>query len=292
VFLPVELIDDNGSTLKECIVKYAKLWNLDDSFIDFINSECDFCNTLVDRIVTGYVEYKNDKCAVACEPYGSFIIEATNRAKKILPFDNISDIKFVDSIKPYRERKVKILNGAHTTSVLLAYSMGFVIVRDMMNDNLLNKFIKTALNDEIIPTINLPKNELEDFSSSVLERFNNPFIDHKLLDISLNSVAKFKARCLPSIIDYYNKFNSLPTHLCLGLAGLIDFYKKGLGNDSSDVLDFFNDSNNSIYDILSNQTFWGNDLTKINGLYQLVDEYYNNIQKLGARKTMELICNE
>lgn len=292
VFLPVELIENNGDELKNCIIKYAELWELGSGFIAYINNDCDFCNTLVDRIVTGYAEYENDLCAVACEPYGSFIIEASQRARDILPFDNISDIKYVDSIIPYRERKVKILNGAHTSSVLTAYDMGITIVRDMMNDSVAYRFINDTLKYEIIPTIDLDEKELSLFASTVLERFDNPFIDHKLLDISLNSVAKFKTRCLPSILDYYDKYGKLPKRLCFSLAGLINFYKKGYGNDSECVMEFFKNAKCTVSDVLQNTDFWGMDLTEIDGMYDMVNNYYGKIQTLGAKKAMEYVCNE
>lgn len=288
VFLPVELIDNNGDTLKNCILKYSKLWNLGSAFDEYVINQCDFCNTLVDRIVTGYVQYDNDKCAVACEPYGSFIIEASDRAKKQLPFDNIDDIKYVDSINNYRERKVKILNGTHTSSVLIAYLMGVKIVRDMMNNDLMHRFINKLLDEEIIPTIKLQKDELIDFKNSVLERFDNPFIDHKLIDISLNSVSKFEARCLPSLLGYYNEFGTAPKLLCLSIAGLIIFYKQGLANDSEDYISLI--INNDIKTILS--SLWSVDLTKLDGVLDLVEKYYNLLTTNDVKSAVEYAINE
>ncbi len=287
VFLPVELIENNGNALKSCIIQYARHWQLGESFVDYVNNECSFCNTLVDRIVTGYTEYENDKCAVACEPFGSFIIEADERARRVLPFENISDIKFVESIAPYRERKVKILNCAHTMSIHLAYSMGFDIVRDMIEDNTVYEFIKNGIFNEVIPTISLPENELTIFADSVFERFANPFIDHKLLDISLNSISKFKARCLPSIVDYYNMCGSLPKHLCLGLAGLINFYVNENPNDDKNQIEFI--KNNSVNDILLNSDIWGIDLTEIGNMPDVINNYIDSIKAFGVRKIMESI---
>ena len=287
VFLPVELIENNGNTLKSCIIQYAEHWKLGAGFVDYINNECSFCNTLVDRIVTGYTEYENDKCAVACEPYGSFIIEADERARAVLPFENISDVRYVQCIAPYRERKVKILNCAHTMSIHLAYEMGFTIVRDMIEDNSVYEFIKNGIFGEVIPTINLPDDELRSFAYSVFERFGNPFIDHKLSDISLNSIAKFRARCLPSIIDYYNMYGSLPEHLCLGLAGLINFYIKEDANDDKEKIEFI--KNNSVNDILSNSDIWGMDLTETGNMSDVINNYIDSINTLGVRKTMESI---
>lgn len=312
IFLPVELIENNGGQLKECIKKYIALWNLGEDFAAYIDNECSFCNTLVDRIVTGHTEYKNDKCAVACEPYASWLIEADDEVRKALPFDrNDTRISFVDSLQEYRARKVRILNGAHTMSVLAAYHMGFDIVRDMMQDDLMSRYVRKGLFEEVIPTINLPESELKTFAGSVLERFDNPFIDHKLLDISLNSVSKFKARCLGTLIDYNRMTGTLPAVICFGLAALIHFYNgqyvgaRFIGKrdkdtyeikDSKDVLDFFSkafQSGDVVRAVLSNKAFWNTDLTEIEGLYQLVKRDYDSIVSLGMKKAVEkVIFNE
>lgn len=312
VFLPVELIENNGKALKDCIEKYIKLWNLGSDFLNYVNEKCVFCNTLVDRIVTGHVDFDGDNCAVACEPYASWLIEADEKVKNVLPFDFSDDrITFVDSLKEYRLRKVRILNGAHTMSVLAAYHMGYDIVRDMMHDELLLSYIKKGVYDEIIPTINLPRSELEQFADSVLERFDNPFIDHKLLDISLNSVSKFKARCLGTLIDYVNLKIKLPDVICFSLAALINFYNvsnnggKFVSNrggndyevkDSQDVLNFFLNAHKSgdvVKAVLENKNLWNTELTKIPGLYDKVNSYYRDIMSCGVRKAMEkVVVNE
>ncbi|MCH5321698.1 MAG: tagaturonate reductase [Eubacterium sp.] len=308
VFLPVELIENNGDTLRDCIIKYVTLWELEEGFADYVKNDCSFCNTLVDRIVTGHIDYEDDKCAVACEPYASFLIQADERAKIALPFNNLDkNISFVDDLQVYRSRKVRILNGAHTMSVLAAYHMGFDIVRDMMQDDLTNAFIKKGLFDEVIPTIDLPADELTPFANSVLERFNNPFIDHKILDISLNSVSKFKARCLCTLLDYKKITGKLPRVICFGLAALINFYNgkyagdKFVGkrnsetyeiNDSKDVLDFFGKAykgDDVVKAVLSNKAFWDIDLTEIDGLYDTVKKYFDNIKTFGMRNAVEMV---
>ena len=298
VFLPIELIENNGTELEKCIIKYAKLWNLESGFINFVENKCSFCNTLVDRIVTGKAEYKNDNCAVACEPYASWLAEADEKAKNIIPFEKVDmGFKFVKSIVPYRERKVKILNGVHTMSVLAAYNAGFTIVRDMVNDDLFKAYINKGLSEEILKTIDLDKDELNSFASSVLERFNNPFIDHKLLDISLNSVAKFKARCLCSILDYYKKFGKIPNVLSFAFAALINFYEDYQNkdypvNDVESVMEFFDAKHeNIVFDTLSNIDFWGEDLTNIDNLYEKVKAHFDNIKNLGIKKDLEILLN-
>ena len=292
VFLPVELIENNGDALRDCIIRYARLWKLGEEFIAYVENDCSFCNTLVDRIVTGHIADDSDPCSSACEPYRSWIIQANESAKAVIPFENVT---FTEDLVPYRTRKVRILNGTHTMSVLAAHMAGFDIVRDMMNDELFGKYIQLGL-EEIKSTINLPKRELDDFADSVLERFNNPFIDHKLLDISLNSVSKFKARCLDTIIDYSHSNNALPKVLTFSLAALIAFYLK-LGNrkyevkDNKEVLDFFAEKP-SVREILSNESFWDIDLTEISGLLETVERRVENIRKNGIVRAVEEVVNE
>lgn len=287
VFLPCELIEDNGDNLKACILKYAELWNLPSEFVSYVN-ENSFCNTLVDRIVTGHIEFDNDPCSVACEPYKSWIIAGDERAKNTIPF---SGVEFADSLLEYRNRKVRILNGTHTMSVLCGYMLGIDIVRDMMNDELMAEYIARGL-DEIKSTLSIP---CDDFANAVIERFNNPFIDHKLLDISLNSVSKFKARCLDTIVDYFNENGELPRALSFSLSALIAFYthlsdREYTVNDSEDVLAFFS-SNPSVKEILENKSFWGMDLTKIDGLLEMTENYISKIKADGLEATVREVVN-
>lgn len=288
VFLPVELIENNGDELKKCVLKYALFWSLPDEFCDYINS-CHFCNTLVDRIVTGHSAEDSDPCSVVCEPYRSWIIQADEKAQSIIPFVGVT---YTDDITKYRNRKVRILNGAHTMSVLAGYMAGFDIVRDMVNDKLFSDYILKGL-EEIKSTLSVP---CDDFSDSVLERFNNPFIDHKLLDISLNSVSKFKARCLPTILDYYKEQGKLPVTLTFSLSALIVFYMK-LGDreytvrDDEAVLEFFEGSP-SVKEILSNSDFWGMDLCTLENMEETVTEYVHTISDKGIIKAVEEVVGK
>lgn len=273
-FLPVELIENNGDNLKACIIKYANLWKLD--FVDYINS-CSFCNTLVDRIVTGHNAEDNDLCSVSCEPYKTFIISADEQGKNAIPFD---DVTFTDDISKYREIKVRLLNGTHTMSVLGGYLKGFDIVRDVVNDEYFKGFIGAGI-DEIISAMDGDEAELRQYANSVLTRFNNPFIDHKLLDISLNSVAKFKTRVLPSILDYSKKYGTAPKTLSHSLAYLIAFYNHKSArdyavNDDEKVIEFFA-TKPGVNAVLSNVDFWGVDLTTVPELQKYVEGFYDEI---------------
>lgn len=279
VFLPVELIENNGNELKNCILKYANLWDFEENFTDYVNTKCHFCNTLVDRIVTGHNQCDSDICSVTCEPYRLLIIDADDYAKSLLPF-NDDTVIYTDNIAKYRMRKVRILNGIHTATVLGAYIKGFDIVRDTVNDDYFKSYICDIL-QEIYQTIPLDKSVLEEYSNSVLERFGNPFIDHKLLDISLNSVAKYKTRVLPSILDYAKINGTAPLNLSKSLAYLIAFYnhkstRKYELHDSENVICFF-DNKPSVTDVLEKTELWGVNLSFIPNMKNIVEEFYNEI---------------
>jgi tagaturonate reductase len=290
VLLPCELIENNGEKLRECIINYAVLWQLGEDFIAFVEDECSFCNTLVDRIVTGHAEYKDDNCAVMCEPYCSWLIQADGRAREVLSvFDGIDSIQFADDLSVYRTRKVKILNGVHTMSVFTAMLSGFEIVRDMVQDERMSAYINKGLKEEILPTISLPADELEAYAGGVLERFNNPFIDHKLKDISLNSVAKFKARCMVSIEDYYAQYGKPAHTLLFALAALIYYYKHFDFNDVDEVKAAFDEAPESI---VNNTALWGADLKSMGSADSIVMGYYNEIGTVGIEKAVERLLSE
>ncbi|MDR1629122.1 MAG: tagaturonate reductase [Oscillospiraceae bacterium] len=309
-FLPVELIEDNGKKLKEAIVAYAKLWELEEGFLRWLDAACCFANTLVDRIVTGFPAGEQDEIfaslgyddplLVTAEPFLFWAIECPKEWAKHFPVDKLGlDIVFARDITPYRLRKVRILNGAHTLSVLEAYLAGHNIVLDMMRDPKFNDRIQKAMFQEIIPTLPLPMEELEGFANAVLERFANPFIKHRLLDISLNSVSKFKARCLPTLLDYLAAYGRLPPLLCRALAALIVFYRgewengKYYGNRADERYEIRDDEENlksfsaawrgesPVRDILSCERLWGMDLCAVPGLCACVESHIVNNQLKG-----------
>ncbi len=313
--LPVELIDNNGTELSRCVNEYAKKWNLSEDFRNWLK-KCSFSNTLVDRIVTGYPKKDadtifeklgyTDKLLDTAEPFFFWAIEDKEGLKDVFPAHKSGlNVVFCEDISSYKMRKVRILNGAHTVSVLGAYLSGYDIVRDMMNDPDFSEFIITTLKDEVIPYIPLPTEEKEEFAASVLERFNNPYIDHRLLDISLNSVSKFKARCLPALLDNV-KNGVFPKNLLFGLCCLIEFYngqfdenRKFMGNrngetyeirDNKEILDFFSSINNDlkkIEKVLSNTDFWGCDLTEIKGATEFVEKVCKTLETDGIKSAME-----
>lgn len=292
VLLPCELIDKNGDNLKECILKYAKDWSYGEDFVKWVNEENCFTNTLVDRIVTGY---PRDDAEEMCKNYGYldnlidtaeifhlWVIEGDKKYADEIPFHKIGlNVLWTDDVTPYKKRKVRILNGAHTMSVLAARLAGLETVGEMMDDEDLYTFIHDGIFDEIIPTLDLSKEELEEFANAVIERFKNPFIKHYLLSIALNSVSKFKVRVLPSITEYIKRYNKEPQRLIFSLAALIMFYRTDEANDDKEVMEFMKTASPS--EILKREDLWGEDLSYI---LPSVERHITNIEKNGIRKAM------
>lgn len=320
VILSCELIDNNGKELEKCVLQYAKQWNLGEEFISWIKAENIFCSTLVDRIVTGY---PRNEAASICEElgyqdnlintgevFGFWVIEGPESLKKELPFEEAGlPVIICDDHKPYKQRKVRILNGAHTSFVLGAYLAGQDIVRDCMDDEVICGFMNKTIYDEIIPTLTLPKEQLLSFAASVTERFKNPFIDHALLAISLNSTSKWKARVMPSFKGYVEKTGELPKCITASFAFYIAFYhgmnltEDGLVasrpagdeytvKDDKPVLQFFydhkdDDAETLAHAVCSNTDFWDEDLSKIPGFESAVTGYLKAIEEKGAYAVMK-----
>ena len=319
LMLPVELIDDNGLHLRECVLKQADNWKLEEGFKEWLDKACVFTSTLVDRIVTGYPRDEaaelcnefgyNDELIVTGEPFALWVIESPKEISGMLPLPEAGlPVIFTEDHHPYKQRKVRILNGAHTSFVLASYLCGNDIVLESMNDELVLNFIKSTLFDEVIPTLTLPKQELMEFADAVLSRFNNPYVKHAHLSISLNSVSKWRARCMPSFLDYVKNEHKLPSHLTFSIAALMAFYtgseirdKALIGHrngeeynimDDAAVLEFFAANSGKepaeyTKAVLSNEDFWGQDLSAIEGLTDAITEYITVIRADGMRKAME-----
>lgn len=304
LFLPVELIDDNGKNLKKIVLRLIEEWNLEEDFYNWVENCNYFASTLVDRIVTGYprdeaqqLEEKlayEDKLIVCSELFNLWAIEIDDKWSKFFPIDKTeANIKFIDDIAPYKKQKVRILNGGHTSTVLAAFLAGHNTVGEFMEDETYVSFLKEIIYDEVVPLLDeLPKEEVISFADSVFERFSNPYIKHKLLDISLNSCSKFKVRCLSSILEYHEKFNKWPKNLISSMAAFILFYKGQFEGDAyfgdrngekypirddETVLKFFEktwreskDSAEVVRRVLGNIDFWDEDLNNYSGLSEIV----------------------
>jgi tagaturonate reductase len=314
--IPCELIDKNAYYLKKHILQLSEDWKLDAGFVAWLNSACTFSNTLVDRIVPGYPRDRiaeitaelgfEDKQVVEGEPFHLWVIEAGEELEKELPFPSIGlNVLYVKDVTPYKVRKVRILNGVHTALVPVAYLYGIDTVRESMEDAVVGKFIKDALFQEIIPTLDLPNEELEAFAAAVLERFSNPFIRHLLMSISLNSWAKFETRVLPSLLEYKKRKGTIPAHLSFSLAATIAFYKGKRGEeiiaikDDADLLELlsnawskYDGSDASLKEVvttvLAYTKNWKINLNEVEGLTDAVTNHLISIEKDGMKKAITL----
>lgn len=324
VILSCELIDNNGAELLRCVNKYIELWGLDEDFARYVNEKCTFATTLVDRIVPGRVRSPEQlaKIEAECgytdalidvgEVFGVWVIEGDDALREKLPFARagISEVTVVPDVTPYKKRKVRILNGAHTGTVLSAYLGGFDIVRNCMKNHLVAGFMDKMLKEEILPILPVECEGSAEFAAAVRDRFANPFIDHALLDISLNSVSKWRARNMPSLLEYLDKFGKLPECLTYGFAALIAFYNSEVSElledglhcrrpkgdeyvcrDDRWVLEFFYENRALKPDELAvavakNTAMWGRDLSEIAGFTDLVTKYLKRIKSAGAVSAM------
>lgn len=325
VILPVELIENNGGKLKDCVLRLIDTWKLPDTFKAWVEESCVFCSTLVDRIVTGYprdtvADYwqelgYEDRLLAVCEPFALWVIESPKDISARLPLDKAGlPVVFTKDQRPYRERKVRLLNGAHTSTILGAYLAGMDIVGECMADPDIRRFMAEAVYGEISPTVPLPKEEVKAFAGSVFERFENPFIRHALLSIALNSVSKWKSRILPSLLDSLEQTGKLPKCLTFSFAALLAFYtcqkqadgsyvgnRSGGGTypvqDDQPALEFFaahSGKPTAEYAQLaaSNASFWGRDLAQIPGFVKAAAMHLDNIRTMGARAAMNRLFEE
>ncbi|MGV3540968.1 MAG: tagaturonate reductase [Rufibacter sp.] len=307
--IPCELIEKNGETLRATVLQFAKHWNLSQEFTSWIENNTIFCNTLVDRIVPGFPKENikeiqqelgfEDNLVVKAEPFHLWVIEAPASVPAAFPTEKAGlQVKFVEDLTPYRTRKVRILNGAHTALVPVAYLQGLRTVRESVEDEKAGTFIKEAIFEEIIPTLDLSTEELNQFANDVIERFQNPFIRHELASIALNSVSKYKVRVLPSVLEFQKRKGQLPQRLVTSLAALILFYKGEWNgeqlpvNDTADVVEFFNQAwqketaAETVHAVLAHQDFWDIDLTQVPGLEKAVQAALEKLQREESAKTV------
>ena len=321
IMLACELIDNNGKELLKCVNQYIDQWGLEDGFKKYVNEDCTFCGSLVDRIVPGRIrdpkevaelEEKHgyaDPLLDVGEVFGVWVIEGDTKLNDILPFRKagLEDHVFVTpDMSPYKKRKVRILNGAHTGFVLGAYLAGFDIVRDCMHDETILGYMNKMLLQEVVPILPLDQNDCKKFAAAVEDRFNNPFVNHELMSISLNSTSKWRARNMPSFLEYIKKNGKLPTCLTMSFAAYIAFYsnniqelndkglvcKRAKGNeytisDDRYVLEFYNahkddDIPTLVHAVMTNEQMWGQDLTKVAGFEEATVKNLTLIREQGA----------
>ena len=309
IVIPCELTERNGDNLKKVVLQHAQDWGLEAEFKEWVKEDTIFCNTLVDRIVPGYPKDKMteiskelgyvDDLVVEGEQFHLLVIEGPKTVQEEFPSQACGlNVIFTDDMEPYRTRKVRILNGAHTTLVPVGYLYGIDRVREVVEDPVVGSFLEKAIFDEICPTLDLPEAELKEFANDVLDRFRNPYLEHALMSISLNSISKYKTRVLPSLLAYIERKKALPKRLVFSLAALIAFYRGQrngepiLLKDNAKILDFFANQwashtpESVVENVLAHTEFWGSDLTQIEGLRNEVSLYLKNILEQGMPKAL------
>lgn len=314
IIFPCELIFLNGHKLKETIYQYIDLWQLGEDFTAWFEEACGVYATLVDRIVPGFprkdidaIKEKlqfNDNLVVQAEIFHLWVIEAPKELAHEFPADKAGlNVLFVPSEAPYHERKVTLLNGPHTVLSPVAFLSGIDTVRDACQDEIIGKYIHKVMFEELMETLNLPKAELVQFANDVLERFNNPFVDHQVTSIMLNSFPKFQTRNLPGLKEYLKRKGVLPEGLILGLAAILTYYKGGKRADGTEIVPNDDPKNinlmkelwgtNSTRTVAENtlaiEDIWGEDLIRIPGLTDRVIYYLDAIQLKGIHEVVKEI---
>ncbi len=313
IIFPCELIFDNGKVLKKCIDQYIELWNLGEDFKHWFDTACGVYCTLVDRIVPGYPRDTigqildriglDDKLVVKGEIFHLWVIEAPKTVEKEFPADKAGlNVLFVPSEKPYHDRKVTLLNGPHTVLSPVGYLAGLDTVKECCDDPVIGRFVKKVMFDELLETLDLPKEELIQFADAVLERFRNPFVKHFVTSIMLNSFPKFKTRDLPGLKIFLERKGVLPSGLVLGLAAIVTYYKGGkrgkdeiVLKDDPVIIELLNNlwADGSPIDVakgvLGAEFIWGEDLNLIPGLTDRLTDYIRMIQDKGMIETVKSI---
>lgn len=289
--MPVELIENNADELYRCVDKYITLWGLPKEFREWNDTKNFYCNTLVDRIVSGYPRDEttkshlceligeNDGLMSVAEPFGLWAVEKKGRIEKYIKEGRHNiDVVLTDNIAYYKKRKVRVLNGSHTNLVPVGLSLGAMTVYDCMTDRRLYKFFKDSL-DEIIPFVSDNTAMTKQFAADVEERFFNPFLNHQLTSIALNSISKWRARVLPTFRDYYEKNCRIPEKLTVGFSYLMFLYKTRYDElkDDQVYIDFF-ENGGDIYEFMRDITVWGEDLTAYRDFYETVSRSIMRIE--------------
>lgn len=306
--IPCELIENNGKQLEKIVNRYAEEWALGDAFMNWLHTENTFCSSLVDRIVPGYPRDRaeelckewgyQDNMIVKAEPFLIWVIEGPKELEEELPLKKAGlNVVVTEKLKPYRDRKVYLLNGPHTTMACLARLAGVQTVGELMEDPDFYPFIDKEMYEEIVPSLDLPKDELTSYAAGIQERFRNPYMEHQLNSIALNSVSKYRARLLPTLLKHIDRFGKIPERIALALSGLLVIYSQKNSTsakviDMPEVLQTFAEAAESpkyAEMILSDETLWGTDLTTIKGLQEQVERGIKMIEEVGVRQAVQRV---
>jgi tagaturonate reductase len=317
VFLPCELIEQNGTNLRRIVTLHAQRWNLGPDFMRWLGASNHFLDTLVDRVVSGYPAADAAKLAAewgyddplvsAGEPFHFWVIQGPKAFAEEFPLHKAGlDVVWTDDLKPYRTRKVRILNGAHTGTALAAYCAGLDTVQQATEDPVVSAYLRHIMFEEIVPFVPLPEPERQSYAASIMERFANPFIRHELISIALNSVSKWKVRVLPTVKDYAAGRGRVPRGLAFSLAALLWFYRGRIEGDAYKgrraagaypIVDdaaviatlaaaWKSDDHAAVVALLADAKLWGEDLTALPGLAAQVRDDLATIASQGMKAAL------
>lgn len=315
--IPCELIDNNGDELYRCLTELAEINKMDKKFINWLQKANHFTSTLVDRIVPGYPRNEIediqketgyiDNNVVKGEIFHLWVLKKEEYVQKVFPADSTGlNVIFADSIKPYKQRKVKILNGSHTAMVPVAYLCGIDTVGEAVNDKTIGKYVHDFVFNEVNPTIDLPQDQMVAFANSVIERYKNPYIRHELMSIALNSTTKFRTRLLPTLEDYIRIKGGLPLHLLFSFAAIVEFHKGKRGSEAIALKDdpafleywaklwaeFDGDYKKLAQKALAWKDAWETDMNALHPqITETVAKYLEDIDKNGMKAAVERFVN-
>lgn len=319
--VPCELVDDNADVLRDLILRHARDWDLPDDFCKWITTYNRFCNTLVDRIVTGSPDEEGklsleekfgcqDELVTVGEPFMLWAIEGDDDIRQRLPIVDATnhsfDIRIEPSVAPYRLIKVRILNGAHTAMSSIAQMAGMETVGQTLDDPQFRQFVRGIMEDEIAPVLmekGIEKNEVSQFINSTIERFQNPFVRHELKSLSLNGISKICVRLLSTMRDYCKIEGTAPRLLTLAFAAHLIFYRNARKADGSwQVQDDVQKMTklwstwerhagqcnpNVVNDLLALKDVWGTNLNELPDFSQMVMDAVNAIDKYGTKGAIQ-----
>lgn len=315
-----ELIDRNADFLKKYVLQHAENWKLETEFIDWVETSCAFCNSLVDRIVPGFPKENikeiqqeigfEDNLVTEAEYFHLWVIEGPEWVQKEFPAQEAGlEVKFVKDMTRYREQKVRVLNGCHTGSFATSLLYGLPTVRESIENLEIGRFMKEMVYEEILTGIPGNRNELEAFATKILERFYNPYIRHEWKSIALNAMSKWETRNLPSLLDYFEKEDRLPQKLVFSLAASIAYYRGSVDgiaytlNDDQWILDFYREVWDA-YDgtpegmhqltskVLNLKQLWKKDLNQVSGLTEAVAGYLYLMEKAGMKLAVKSVLGK
>ncbi len=320
IFFPCELIDRNGDILKKYVMRHIEKWQLEESFSQWVEQSCNFCNTLVDRIVPGFPKDDieeiqkelgyEDNLVVVGEYFHFWVIEAPKWIKKEFPAAKAGlDVKFVKDVTKYREQKVQVLNGCHTGSYAVSFLSGIETVREAFENLETGEFMRDLVYDEVLPVLEGEDVELKSFAKKILERFRNPYIRHQWQSIALNAMSKWETRNLPALLNYYKTNKMLPQKLVFSLSAMIAYFKGEQGGhkytvqDDKWIMDFYKEAwaecdgrPVSVYQlvekVLKLEEVWKQNLNEVPNLTMSVSHYLFLIQQVGMKRAVKAVLHK